>query len=110
MPRNRSYSQYTKEAAALLGRLIRLERKTRRWTASDLAERIGVSLVTLRRIENGDLSCSVGLVFEAAAVVGIPLFDSDRTPLATTLDRVTDTLSLMPQKIRKGERDVDDDF
>ncbi len=110
MPKTRSYSGYTKDAATLLGRMIKLQRKSRRWTAADLAERIGVSLVTLRRIENGEPTCAIGLVFEAATIVGVPLFDSDQTPLATNLDRVSETLALMPQKIRKNDEDFDDDF
>jgi transcriptional regulator with XRE-family HTH domain len=108
--KTRSYSQYTREATILLGRLIKLGRKNRRWSTSDLAERAGVSRVTLRRIESGDPGCSVGLVFEAASLVGVPLFSSDHTPLATHLDRIAETLSLMPQTIRQGERVVDDDF
>lgn len=110
MPRNRIYSQYTREAAGLLGRLIRIERKNRRWTAAELAERVGVSLVTLRRIENGDPKCSIGLVFEAAALVGVRLFESDQATLAAHLARAEETLTLLPQKIRKSEKDVDDDF
>lgn len=110
MPTNRTYSQYTKEAVVLLGRLIKLERKNRRWTAAELAERAGVSLVTLRRIENGNPTCSIGLAFEAASLVGVPLFGSDQIPLATHLARTEETLTLMPQKIRRSERDVDDDF
>lgn len=110
MPRSRAYSQYTKEAALLLGRLIKLGRKNRRWSASELAERVGVSRVTLRKIENGDPTCSIGLVFEAASLVGVPLFNSDQTQLAKSLERTTAVLALMPQTSRKSETAVDDDF
>lgn len=110
MPNTRTYSQYTAEALVLLGHTIRIERKARRWTAADLAERVGVSLVTLRRIENGDPSCSIGLVFEAAALVGVSLFESDRTSLAANLHKAIDKLTLLPQRIRKSSGDVDDDF
>jgi DNA-binding XRE family transcriptional regulator len=110
MAKTRPYSQYTKEAATLLGRLIKIGRKNRRWSASELAERVGVSRVTLRRIENGDPACSVGLAFEAAALVGVPLFDSDGTQLATNLERTAALLSHMPKSSRTGEKTVDDDF
>jgi DNA-binding XRE family transcriptional regulator len=108
--KTRFFSQYTKEATILLGRLIKLGRKNRRWSTSDLAQRVGISRVTLRKIESGDPGCSVGLVFEAASLVGVPLFNSDHTTLTTHLGRTAETLSLMPQTIRKSERDVDDDF
>ncbi len=110
MSKARSYSQYTLEAASLLGKLIKAGRKKRQWAEHDLAERAGIARETVQRIEKGDPTCSIGLVFEAAYLVGIPLFDSDLTPLATNLERVTDTLALMPKTVRKGERIVDDDF
>jgi transcriptional regulator with XRE-family HTH domain len=110
MSKIRSYSQYTKEAASLLGKLIKAGRKKRQWSELDLAERAGIARETVQRIEKGDPTCSIGLVFEAAFLVGVPLFDSDLTPLATSLERITDTLSLMPKTVRKGERTVDDDF
>ena len=110
MPKARTYSQYTKEAASLLGQLIKIERKKRRWTEKDLAERAGVARETIQRIERGDPTCSIGLVFEAASLVGVPLFGSDHTPLATHLDRTAEILSLLPKTVRKGKKAVDDDF
>jgi len=110
MPNSRTYSLYTQEAVTLLGQLIKRGRKNRRWTAANLAERAGISLVTLRKIENGDPGCSIGLVFETAALVEVPLFDADTTPLGTQLNRVRDHLALMPAAVRKSERKVDDDF
>jgi len=110
MSKKRAYSQYTKEATTLLGSLIKTQRKKRLWTAAELAERVGVSLVTLRRIEKGDPRCSLGLVFEAASLVGVPLFHSDPLALSAHRARAEETLTLLPMKIRKSERDVDDDF
>lgn len=110
MPKTRVYSQYTKEAVSLLGQLIQVARKKRRWSEKDLAERVGIARETLQRIERGDPTCSIGLVFEAASLLEIPLFDSDHTPLATNLDRTAEVLSLMPKTIRKSKKVVDDDF
>ena len=110
MPKARVYSQYTKEAASLLGQLIKIGRKKRRWSEKDLAERAGVARETLQRIERGDPTCSMGLVFEAAFLVGVPLFGSDHTPLVTHLDRTAEILSLLPKTVRKSEKVVDDDF
>jgi transcriptional regulator with XRE-family HTH domain len=110
MPKTRVYSQYTKEAASLLGQLIRIARKKRRWSVNDLTERVGMARETLLRIERGDPTCSLGLVFEAASIVGVPLFGSDQTTLATHLDRTAEVLALLPKTVRKSRKVVDDDF
>jgi hypothetical protein len=47
--RQRVYSPHTREAVALLGRLVRTGRIERRMTASDVSERAGITRVTLRR-------------------------------------------------------------
>src|SRR3546814_11908451 len=66
----RSYSRYTREAVRLLGGLIRARRIERRLSVEDLATSSGVSRDMMRRIEQGDPRCAIGLVFEAAAIVG----------------------------------------
>lgn len=110
MTDSRTSSQYTGDALKLLGNLIKLGRQKRRWTADELAERVGVSRPTLRKIENGHPNCSVSLVFEAAHLVGIPLFDPDPRTITNHLARTADLLTLLPRSIRTGDRDVDDDF
>ena len=110
VPKSRTYSRYTGDALILLGRLIKLGRQKRHWSADELAERVGISRPTLRKIESGYPNCSIGLVFEAAYLVGIPLFDSDAKTIAGHLARTADMLTLLPQSIRTGDRDVDDDF
>ena len=67
----RTYGHYVSETADLLGKLIKLGRKNRKWTEQELADRLGISRGTLKKIEKGDLRCEVGLVFEAAAVTGV---------------------------------------
>jgi transcriptional regulator with XRE-family HTH domain len=109
-PAERSTSRYAQEAIVLLGQLIRLGRIERRMTAQELAERAGISRALLHRIERGDPGCSIGAVFEAAAVAGVPLFESERG--ATTM-RVRDAdarLALMPKAVRRKARVVQDDF
>lgn len=110
MPTQKSYSHQTKEATTLLGQLIQLRRKKRRWSATELASRAGISRVTLAKIEKGDPTCSIGLVFEAAALVGVPLFDSGQTPLADQLHRTSEMLALLPKNLRRSTEAVDDDF
>lgn len=108
----RAYSRYSIEAAALLGRLIKLGRKERNLTAQDLADRAGVSRVTLRKVENGDLKCEIGLVFEVATIVGVNLFNMEHGSLTMSMyaGRVDDKLALLPKYTRKPRRDVEDNF
>jgi len=111
MTKDRIYSSYTREAASLLGKQIRLGRKQRKWTEQELAERAGLSRATLQKVEKGDLSVALGLVFEVASLVGVPLFDSGSARLASHIARTDDKLALLPSAVRKpGKVPVDDDF
>jgi transcriptional regulator with XRE-family HTH domain len=105
----RTYSPLTVEAARLLGSRIRLARKERGWTVEQLAERVGVTHVTISKVERGDLTVAIGTVFEAAALVGVPLFDPDPRRRSLEADRVTDRLALLPRLVRPRVV-VDDDF
>lgn len=106
----RSYSRLTGEALRLLAGQIRLARKSHRMSEMDLAARIGVARSTLQLIEKGSPSVAVGLVFEAATVVGVPLFVPEATTLAPHLERIGDKLALMPKAIRKPTGPVYNDF
>ncbi len=112
MPRieHRAYSRPTLEALALLGKLIRLARKQRRMTAAELAERTGISRSTLQRIEKGDPKVEVGTMFEAAALVGVPLFDAGPGRLSDKIARIDDKLALLPKAIHKPDTKVNDAF
>jgi len=99
----------TVEAARLLGARVQLARRERRWTLQELAERVGVTHVTMRKVERGDLTVGLGVAFEAAAVLGVPLFHEDRSRRALEAGRVEDRLAVLPALVRKPV-DVDDDF
>lgn len=110
MPRPRTYSKYVGEAAALLGKQVKLGRKRRKWSEHNLADRAGISRATLQKIEKGELSCAIGLVFEVAALVGVKLFNADSPSLATHLERADDKLALLPKAVHKSKKTIDDDF
>lgn len=110
MATRRTYSKYAREAAVLLGEQIRLGRKQRQWTERDLAERAGISRATVQKIERGEMSCAIGLVFEAAALVGVKLFESDKGPLAQHIEQTRDKLALLPRRIKTKAKIVRDDF
>lgn len=50
MAKQRTYSRYARQAAALMGEQIRLRRKQRHWTEKALADRAGISRATLQKI------------------------------------------------------------
>lgn len=99
-----TYSPSTEEAASLLGARIRLGRKERRWTVAQLAERVGITEGTLRKIEQGKPSVSLGAALEAAVLVGVPLFDPDPTRRVLEKGRVEDRLALLPARTREPRR------
>lgn len=109
-PIARPYSQYSMHALQLIGQLIREGRLAKALTTTDLAARAGVSRALLQRIERGDPSCSIGAVFETAAICGVPLFESDERLLAVTLARHSEKMALLPKSVRTAKREVNDDF
>src|SRR5690349_12909119 len=106
----RIYSRLSTEAVALLGDLIRTARKERAMTATEAAERAGISRGLLQRIEKGDMKCEIGVVFEVAAIVGVRLFDADEMTLGRHKRQAEHKLALLPKSIRKKTRPADDAF
>lgn len=109
-PPVRAYSRYTRKATELMGSMIRLHRIERKMTIKDLADRAGISRTTLQKIEQGNLKCEIGLVFEVAALVGMRLFDADMVSLGPLEERVADKIALLPKKVHPLKQDVDDAF
>jgi DNA-binding XRE family transcriptional regulator len=109
MRRSRSFSRTTQEVARLLGTRVRLGRAERRWSAQELADRVGVARDTIHKIERGDPTVGLGVAIEAAALVGAPLFSDDDARLRLELARVDDRLALLPKRVRHVAM-VNDDF
>jgi transcriptional regulator with XRE-family HTH domain len=107
---NRPYSRYSRDAAILLGQLIRLARIQQKLTIEQLAERAGLSRGLVHRIEKGDLGCAIGSVFETAAIVGVRLFDADAAGVNSAMAANTTTLTLLPRSVRLTTKAVKDDF
>jgi transcriptional regulator with XRE-family HTH domain len=108
--RPRTYSRLSQEALRLLGAQVRLARKQRGMTETELAERVGVARSTLQLIEKGDPKVEIGLVFEAATLAGVGLFAPEAATLAPQLERVADKIALLPHAIRRPRQEVKDDF
>src|SRR5882757_7804628 len=92
----RAFSRYSRDAAILLGQLIRRARIERKVTTRELADRAGLSRGLIQRIEKGDPGCAIGAVFEAAAIVGVRLFDADQATLNDEIGANRATLTLLP--------------
>lgn len=102
------YAPVTVEAGRLLGSRVRQARRERRWTVAELAERVGVSPVTIRKVEKGDLTVAIGTAFEAAALVGVALFHDDPARRALESEYAAARLAVLPAVVRPSP--VDDDF
>lgn len=106
----RTYSRYGREAVTVLGQCIRIARIERKLSVAALAERAGVSRDFIQRIEQGDPRCGIGAVFEAAAIVGVPLFEEDRGALTARIAEQEEKLRLLPKSVHKSRTMVKDDF
>jgi transcriptional regulator with XRE-family HTH domain len=109
-PSSRPYSQYSLNALQLLGQLVREARLRNALTTTDLAARAGISRALLQRIEQGDPGCSIGAVFEVAAICGVPLFDQEQRQLAGHLAAQREKMTLLPKAVRHAIGKVNDDF
>lgn len=58
-----------------IGQTIRQARKAKGWSLKTFSEKIGISIMTLQRIETGQVSPSVRLMVEIAYQLGRPITD-----------------------------------
>src|ERR1700758_5467235 len=110
MPISHTFSRQTLAAAKVLGLEIARARRAHRWTTSELAERAGISVVTLRNIERGVPTVALGIVFEVATLVGLDLFGEDAAGLDRRVQSGREHLELLPARVRDRWRPVRDDF
>jgi len=108
--RSRSYLPTTTSALAVLGSQIAVARRELGWTAAELAERLGVNVQLISKIEHGSPSTAIGSVFEAAVLCGVPLFGVDPADLTDLATRERARLALLPARIRRKKIQVNDDF
>jgi len=105
-----TWSKSASEAAQVLGLEVARARRERRWTAAELAERAGITAVTLRKVERGDPTVSLGIAFEVATLVGVRLLGVERSALAGLVERGRDRLALLPASVRGPAGSIHDDF
>lgn len=101
------------DAAAVLGQQIKAARIARKWSATELAARIGVNRRTVAAIEAGDPAVSVGNALNAADILGVPLFGAeDSAELARLRREGRERLALLPTRVDTPRKKAatDDDF
>lgn len=103
-------SKHTRLVMSVLGDMILAGRKQRNMSQSDLAERLGVSRYSVIAIEKGDPKVSIGTVFEAATIVGIPILSSDREELKGLANSILGLTTVLPQRSGRKKHKVNDDF
>lgn len=97
-------------AAKVFGNLIAQGRRDRGMTLAQLAEAIGASPRTVYSIERGEPTVGLGTYFEAASVLGIPLFSADKSELTQFLRDGRDRLALLPDRVRAKDVQFDANF
>jgi hypothetical protein len=53
---------------------------------------------------------TLGVAFDVATLVGVPLFYEDRARLGAELVRRRDRLTLLPQRVREPKGDLGNEF
>ena len=103
-------SQRTRQTLKMLGQLIAITRQERMISQAALAERLHVSRQTVMAIEQGKQKVSIGTVFEAAHLLGIPLFTEDSRELSGRQSILNEFSALLPKRTRHKKPRVSDDF
>lgn len=85
------------KSLSILGENIKLARKRRKFTQVLVSERTGISRVTLRKIENGDPSVSIGYYVAVLGVLGL-VEDLTKVALDDELGRKLQDIELLRGK------------
>lgn len=104
-------SNHAQEALGVLAAMIRAARIRRGLTAAELAKRTGVSRGVIQRLEAAEPGTAIGTAFEAAVVLGIPLFDTAPDRLGVLRDQHREVAALLPQRaFHASQSKPDNDF
>jgi transcriptional regulator with XRE-family HTH domain len=109
-PELRALSKKTILIVKMLGKLIKSARLERNMSQSDLAARLNVSRLTIINIEKGEANVSIGTVFEAATIVGIPLLGEDDQHLKANVKTISAISSILPKRGGRKRKELDNDF
>jgi len=77
---------------------------------AELAERLQVSRQTIISMEKGSPKVSIGVVFEAACLLGVPLLAHDQELLSKWEAVLVGFEAVLPARVSSKNVEVDDDF
>jgi transcriptional regulator with XRE-family HTH domain len=117
----------SREALALLAAQLELARRERGFTQAELAARAGISINTLKAVLQGRPQVAIGTVFEVAAILQLPLYETllqsheenqkgDMALSGTTGAQRKEKalldarLKLLPGRVHRQQAGIDDDF
>jgi len=107
---NSTLSKQTQLVLTTLGTMIKAARLEQSYSQSDLAQRLSVSRYTVMAMEKGDPSVSVGSLFEACTIIGIPLLAENTNRLLNLSNTVANFASVLPERTRTTITELDDNF
>lgn len=106
-----AFTVQTRDAARALGAQVSAARKSQRMTAAALAARAGINVRTLRKVEQGDPTVTLGVAFDCAAILGVPLFTPNPAELAILSHNLADRAALLGTRVVPiTDEGLDDDF
>lgn len=103
-------SRLTHYALKIFGELVKAARRDRAFSQAELALRLQVTRQTVGAIEKGDPKVAVGTVFEAAYLLGIPLFSHDKQQLSKWQTILGEFNAVLPQRTRSKKLKVSNEF
>ncbi len=103
-------SHPAKTALSLLGQLIKTARGRHKMSQLELAERLGVSRQTIMALEQGNPKVGVGIVFEAAHIVGVPLLSDNPKEFSQWQAILAGFTAILPARIHSKIVEINDDF
>lgn len=104
------YSRQATTSLQVLGGLLKAARKQRGISQAELAERLGLGRHTVMAIEKGDPKVSIGAVFEAAVILGVPLLAEDQQDLRRLDTTLASLAAVLPGRVGRKKPVIDDDF
>jgi len=107
---DRVLSKLSRLALKTFGALIRAARTERGLSQSNLAERLNVSRYSVIAIEKGDPKVAIGVFFEAATIVGIPLLADNALELQKSQRTLASFNAVLPKRVRFKDEPTDDNF
>ena len=104
------YSKKTHIYLQHLANLLQIARKTRNVTVEELGKRCDISKRTMIKVLQGDPTVKIGVYFQAAVVLDIPLFEEDESRLQNAFQTGKTIEMMMPRRIQQQKVVLDDNF